>query len=358
MERTVGPYRLGDSLGALPFGELVTATHTARSEPLAVLLLDDRLAKDHRFRGLLRLEIARAGGLRHPAIARTVEVGEHSGALYVVVERPADARSLATLLADDAQSPNVDAVALVRTLAEGLDAAHGRRLVHGAITPDGVLLGANGGAALVGTGLLAAVEEAGLGAVLAERTDTAYVAPEQQTGRRAVASADGYALGVLAAALLGPSAQGQDDAVAAVLARQTSADPAARFPTCAAFATALADAIAPTATADAEVVPPIAVAAPAPILPVERPSVEPPAAPEPASAAPAEPEPALPWDAPASDRRAVDRRAPDPASRAVDGRAPGGAGGSRPVGDHVRRLAPIGDRPASTGPPGRAHRRS
>jgi len=258
MEKTVGPYRLGDSLGALPFGELVTATHAARSEPLAVLLLDDRLAKDHRFRGLLRLEMARAGGLRHPALARSVEVGEHAGALYVVVERPADAQTLAEALTAGTPLSGTDAVVLIRTLAEGLDAAHGRRLVHGALGPAGVLLGPGGGATLVGVGLLAAVEEAGLGAGVADRADPAYVAPEQQTGRRAVASADAYALGVLAGTLLGAqsAATGQGDAVAAVLARQASADPAARFPTCAAFASALAEALAPAAPADAVAVPP------------------------------------------------------------------------------------------------------
>src|SRR5687768_17551771 len=170
MDRTVGPYRLGDSLGALPFGELVTATHSARSEPLAVLLLDGRLAKDHRFRGLLRLEVARAGGLRHPAIARAVEVGEHGGELYVVVERPADARTLADILAAGDPPSREAALVTIRTLAEGLDAAHARRLVHGTLNPSTVLIGSGGSAALVGIALLGAVEEVGLSAVVAERT--------------------------------------------------------------------------------------------------------------------------------------------------------------------------------------------
>src|SRR5947209_8436746 len=101
MDRTVGPYRLGDSLGRLPFGELVAATPAARSEPLAVLLFDDRLAKEARFRGLLRLEIARAGGLRHPGLARTIEIGEHGGALYVVFARPPGGQTLARALEHD-----------------------------------------------------------------------------------------------------------------------------------------------------------------------------------------------------------------------------------------------------------------
>src|SRR4051812_14449052 len=101
MDRTVGPYRLGETLGTLPFGELLEATHSARSEPLAVLLLDERLAKDVRFRGLLRMEMARAGGLRHPGLARTVDTGESGSTLYIVVERPAGAKTLARCLAEE-----------------------------------------------------------------------------------------------------------------------------------------------------------------------------------------------------------------------------------------------------------------
>ena len=237
MQRTVGPYQLGDSLGGTPFGELVVATHAARTEPLAVLLLDDRLAKDHRFRGLLRLEIARAGALRHPAIARFVEVGEHGGAPYVVVERLAESQTLATLLERDAALRPDDAVRLIGRLAEGLDAAHGRRLVHGAIDPSSVLVGPDGVAALVGTSTIGAVDEAGLHAVVAERTDAAFVAPERASSQRAAPSGDGYALGVLARRLLGTGGPTE-----AVVARQCSADPAARFPTCVAFAMALAGA--------------------------------------------------------------------------------------------------------------------
>src|SRR5262245_26813037 len=130
MTRTVGPYELGDVLSTLPFGELVAATHAARSEPLAVLLLDHRLASDHRFRGLLRLEIARAGGVRHPAIARAIEIGEHGGALYLVFERPAASRTLASAIVEGDLPSREEAVVLIRRLAEALDAAHGRRLVH------------------------------------------------------------------------------------------------------------------------------------------------------------------------------------------------------------------------------------
>ena len=248
MNATVGPYTLGDSLGMLPFGELVEAAHTARSEPLAALLLDERLAKDTRFRGLLRLESARAGGLRHPALARTIEIVQAGDALAMVFERPPVCLTLAYGLEAGGPLTAEDVVRTVRQLAEGLDAAHARRLVHGAIDPSCVLVGADGAVKLAGIGVLAAAEDAGLADVVIERHGTAFVAPEQRSGPRIVASADAYALGVLAATLIREHIDSPTPTagLAAVLDRQTCDDPSARYPTCAAFASALAEAIAPS----------------------------------------------------------------------------------------------------------------
>jgi serine/threonine protein kinase len=264
MDRKLGPYQPGESLGTLPFGELCAATHTARTEPLAALLLDDRLAKDHRFRGLLRLENARAGGLRHPAIARPVEVAEHDGTLFIVFERAPDSQTLARSFAEGDPPAREETVALIRRLAEGLDLAHGRRMVHGAIDPSSILVGTDGAAALLGVGIVGAIEEAGLIAVIDERRERAFIAPEQRDGRRSLASADGYALGVLAASLLRvtPPPAGPADPVGNVLARQCAADPAARFPTCTAFASALAEAISPAAQPAASTASPLVPSAP------------------------------------------------------------------------------------------------
>jgi serine/threonine protein kinase len=301
MDRKLGPYQLGASLATLPLGELVAATHSARSEPLAVLLLDERLTKETRFRALLRLEVARVGGVRQPALARPIEVGEQGGELYVVVERPAESVSLAARLRDGHPPSEEQALALVRSLAAGLDAAHGRRLVHGALGPESVLIGTDGGAVLVGLGLLGAVEEAGQAAVVAASDSTAALAPEQHGGKLAVASADGYALAALAAALV----PGLPADARAVLDRQRADAPAERYPTCSAFAAALTDAATPAAADASSATPGPSTPAPthatSPPAPATFPSVpEPPSAaplPRPSPTAPTGP-PALPITAP------------------------------------------------------------
>jgi hypothetical protein len=257
--QTLGPYTLGQPLGTLPFGELIEAAHAARRDPLALLILGDALARDHRLRGLLRLEIARAGGLRHPAIARPVEVGEHDGRLYVVYERP-PGEPLNRWIDDGTGLSTETTLTIVRQLADGLDAAHGRRLAHGSIRTSAILTRAGETATLLGIGVLAAIDEAGIADLCRRGLNPAYVAPEQERGRLAVPTADAYALGRLAQVMLERIGDAQADAIApgvqAVLDRQAGAEPSTRFRTCTALATALADALAPPAMAPDVAVPP------------------------------------------------------------------------------------------------------
>ena len=63
----LGPYRVGDELADLSIGRLVQVTDPARPISLVAILLADTLARDIRFKGMLRLAVARAGGVRHPS---------------------------------------------------------------------------------------------------------------------------------------------------------------------------------------------------------------------------------------------------------------------------------------------------
>jgi hypothetical protein len=243
----------------LPFGALVEATHAGRREPLALLILSDELARDQRLRGLLRLEVARAGGLRHPSVARPIEVGDHDRRLYVVYERPRG-EPLSRWIDDQHELSADVALTMIRQLAEGLDAAHGRRLAHGALGTGAILTRSGETVTLLGIGVLAAIDEAGLSDTCRPGSDSPFAAPEKRAGRLAVPSADGFALGQLARGLIG-KAEGSRagdlaPAIRNVLDRQANGEPSARFRTCTALANALADARAPAVLDQAGTRPP------------------------------------------------------------------------------------------------------
>jgi hypothetical protein len=271
--QTLGPYTLGEPLGTLPFGELVSATLWGRTQPSTMLILSPELAGDPRFCEVLRREGAALRSLVHPGIARPTEVGQESETLYVLYALP-PGQTLAALLASSESLSPESGLTLVTGLAESLDAAHRRGFVHGLLSPQSVLMTDDGAGTMIGLGILAVIDEVGQADRIGARTDLAYVAPEQTTDRHAVRSADGYALGALAHMLLtgvppleavvapvplsSPTSHRTDDptvALATVLRRQLAADPASRYPTCLNFASALDAVMTPGDPADEATIP-------------------------------------------------------------------------------------------------------
>ncbi len=267
--RALGPYHLGEQLGGHPLGEILAASRTDSAARLALLLSRAQAARDQRFRRLVRREASTLQAVDRPEIARLAEVGQQGEAFYLVYEAPRGVPLAARLATGPALSvPQV--VTLVTSLAESLDAVPRHGGVHGALAPETVFVDEEAAPTLVGVGLLVAADEAGLSPSLPPGMDPAYAAPEQTEARRAIASADAFALGMLAHTLLtGVPASGPDDgprpmaastagldpfeALVAVLRRQIARDPSRRYASCVAFAAALAGVCSALTTGEAAV---------------------------------------------------------------------------------------------------------
>jgi len=238
---TLGPYEVGETFGQLPVGSVVMLRDRFRSFPLVGLILADALARESRCRTAARRAVSRAFGRRHDAFARPVEVREAEGQMAAVYELPSAGRWMPWPGAVDpggiGRSDD-----LILPLAEALDTAHQRGLMHGLLAPPAILVDEAGTVTIVGLGLLQSLDEAGLVNLLGD-VDRRYAAPEQTTEHRVIASADGYALGMLARDLLVGAGAPRDPSQAATISaieRQCSAEPTDRFTTCAEFARALA----------------------------------------------------------------------------------------------------------------------
>jgi eukaryotic-like serine/threonine-protein kinase len=135
-------------------------------------------------------------------------------------------------------------------LADGLQYAHDRGLLHLDLKPSNVLIAADGTPMLLDFHLAHAPLKAGDPTPAWAGGTAGYMAPEQAAAMKAVSAgeqvptdvdgrADVFALGVLLAELWGKIAAGRDRrsiALADVLTRCTSADPKDRYPTAAALA--------------------------------------------------------------------------------------------------------------------------
>ena len=150
-------------------------------------------------------EARAAAGLNHPGIVPVVEVGDHDGQAFYSMEF-VEGGSLAERVKDGPLPPR-EAVRLVRQVAEAVQAAHDKGIIHRDIKPHNILLAATheGGATARLTDFGLARTREGGGSVTGELLGTpSYMAPEQAAGKvRAVSAAtDVYGLGAVLYCLL------------------------------------------------------------------------------------------------------------------------------------------------------------
>jgi hypothetical protein len=164
---------------------------------VALKLMAPELAADDRFRDRFVRESELAMSLEHPNVVPIHDAGEGDGRLYLAM-RLVEGTDLRQLLrAEGALEPR-RALEICRQVANALDAAHVRGLVHRDVKPSNVLLDRNGHVYLADFGLTRRLEDQGVQAGEGRSVGTpAYLAPEQIEGGSVDGRADVYSLGCL-----------------------------------------------------------------------------------------------------------------------------------------------------------------
>ncbi len=189
-------YELGAALGEGGMADVVEAYDRKLDRAVAVKVLRD--VRDPRAIERFLREAKHAAGFSHPNVVTVYDVGEVGGKPALVMER-VDGRTLAQVLAEDGRMPVDRALAATDSILAGLDAAHQQGLVHRDVKPANVLIGRDGRVKLADFGIATALNDSGAGLTATGQmigTPT-YLSPEQVDGRRASASTDLYAVGVV-----------------------------------------------------------------------------------------------------------------------------------------------------------------
>jgi predicted ATPase len=227
---SLGAYRIERLLGRGGMGEVWLATDTGLGRPVALKLLPAELAADPAFRTRFLAESRLAASLDHPHIVPIYEAGEVAGRLFIAM-RYVEGDDLGTVIGRDGPLPPARAVALLRGIADALDAAHDRGLVHRDVKPGNILVGptARGGehAYLADFGLTkrlgSSADFTRAGQIVGS---LGYVAPEQIEGRPTDARSDVYSLAcVLYETLTGRPPFAADRDVATLWAHLQAARP-------------------------------------------------------------------------------------------------------------------------------------
>ena len=193
-------YRIDGVLGRGGMGVVYLANELALERPVALKLIAPELADDASFRERFLRESRLAASIDHPGILPVYAAGEAEGELYLAT-RFVDGTDLGAILENDPLQP-AQALALLGQVADALDAAHARGLVHRDVKPGNVLVDGADHCYLSDFGLTTQLS-AGTAATsgrLAGSLD--YLAPEQVRLGRVDARADQYALGCVLYELL------------------------------------------------------------------------------------------------------------------------------------------------------------
>jgi hypothetical protein len=266
-------YTIVRRLGAGGMGHVYLAQHPRLPRRDALKILPANLTEDLEFRQRFNREADLAASLYHEHIVGIHDRGEYQGQLWISLDY-VEGTDAAKLLRGQYPSgmPKADVAEIISAVADALDHAHSRGLLHRDVKPANILLGSSSPASprrrilLADFGIAREMGEiSGLTATNMLVGTTAYCAPEQLQGNDLDARADQYALGCTAFNLLTGVAPFQHSNPAVVIGQHLSAapplvserrpeladldaviakamakDPSERYATCADFASALA----------------------------------------------------------------------------------------------------------------------
>lgn len=191
-----GEFRLVREIGRGGMGVVYLARDTRLDRDVAIKTLPPHLAADAQVRERFVREARTAAALSHPNIVPIHAAAERDGVVYFVMGF-VNGRSLADYVAGDGPLSVPDALRVVRQVAQGLDVAHARGVVHRDIKAENVLLDAAGQAHITDFGIARVAEVQPLTATGTVLGSVHYMSPEQVTGEAIDGRSDLYALGVL-----------------------------------------------------------------------------------------------------------------------------------------------------------------
>ncbi|MDG4780890.1 protein kinase [Micromonospora sp. WMMD961] len=256
-------YRLVESIASGGMGDVWRAVDETLDRCVAVKMLQSRLVADAGFGERFRREARAMAALRHPGVAQVYDYGEVSepDALAYIVMECVQGQPLSERIAEVGRLGVAETMSIAAQTAGALQAAHDAGVVHRDVKPSNLVIEPDGHVVLVDFGVAVTQEAASLTGTNQVVGTALYMAPEQVTRNETTPAIDIYALGAVVYHCLAgrPPHQGENavavalrhlqeeppplpadvpEAVRRLVDTAMAKQPAHRFPTAAAMATA------------------------------------------------------------------------------------------------------------------------
>jgi eukaryotic-like serine/threonine-protein kinase len=189
-------YRLDELVGEGGMAVVYRGYDLVLNRDVAVKLLRDQYGADENFLARFDREAQSAARLSHPNIVNVYDVGQDGSVRYIVMEH-IEGPNLKELIRRQGPFTVDGAAFVIRQIANGLDFAHARDLVHRDIKPQNILVDNNGNVKVVDFGIAKGLSDSNLTEAGTGMGTVHYVSPEQARGEQATPTSDVYSTGVV-----------------------------------------------------------------------------------------------------------------------------------------------------------------
>ena len=177
----IGKYELRAEIGRGGMGTVYKGYDQMLDRYVAVKILAPHLVWEKEFVERFLREARAAARLKHPHIVTIHDVGQEGGWYYFVMEY-LEGETLTDLIRRRGPLPPDEVLSILRPLAEALDYAHHRGLVHRDVKPANIIVGSEGQVTLTDFGIARATQETRLTATGTVVGTPEYMSPEQIKG--------------------------------------------------------------------------------------------------------------------------------------------------------------------------------